>query len=537
MNRNQRAGRSDATRGRFSGAPLAVVLTAFAALLAVAAAPAPALGDEFVRRANALYAGVEQERRSDLLLLPVLGEMDEAPIDPTVAESTQLMMLFTTDSSFWPTLEAWANAPAQRAALDVLMQITEDENPRTAYVFAQPYGVEGIPIDLVIAGMYTELGDPPMLAAAQHLYMPAVDALAVLAHAEATRLAANGEVSDAVEVVFRWLLFTRQLADREFYAEKVSALSWMYFAIEHLRDIVYQDARSGSPRLTGDDMIDLIERMDLGRGYLNLDRLSLPRAERIAAEQLVSRVFVHRGGPDENVFGPLLARIAATDRPLRLFSETARWNTVARAHADWFDTRDKVDAVFGDWEHRWGLSPFDPVISNPTEYSRAGREYELVSELVPDISPLFKLRQSLRAQIAGTRMALAVNGHFLDTGGRLPVALSAVRPRYIRSLEDDPYNPSSRPFEFFVPIRDRPAGERDDPQPHRIRVWNPEGLPNFAVNIGDDQFVLYSVGPDGRRNWARDMTQSTEDFEGDYVVWPPWLSLVRQHLIDTGQLN
>ena len=58
--------------------------------------------------------------------------------------------------------------------------------------FGQLYGVEGVDIEMIAAGLYTDLGDPPTLAGARIGYMPMLDRLAILVNVEATRLAAEG---------------------------------------------------------------------------------------------------------------------------------------------------------------------------------------------------------------------------------------------------------------------------------------------------------------------------------------------------------
>ena len=66
------------------------------------------------------------------------------------------------------------------------------------------------------------------------------------------------------------------------------------------------------------------------------------------AQQLAGRIFTNTGLPDESVFATSLAELAATDRPLRLFSEAGRWQSVARGHAGSRDTKAKIDGLFND---------------------------------------------------------------------------------------------------------------------------------------------------------------------------------------------
>jgi hypothetical protein len=60
---------------------------------------------------------------------------------------------------------------------------------------------------------------------------------------------------------------------------------------------------------------------------------------------------------------------------------------------------------------------------------------------------------------------------------------------------------------------------------------------NFGVTLFEDQFVLYSVGPNGAKDWAERVSQDRNALLGDYLIWPPVLGLHREHLIQTGQLD
>jgi hypothetical protein len=89
-----------------------------------------------------------------------------------------------------------------------------------------------------------------------------------------------------------------------------------------------------------------------------------------------------------------------------------------------------------------------------------------------------------------------------------------------------------------VPIRDTRLqfGDRETPQPHDMNIVTPNA--NFSRRIGEDQFVLYSVGGNGGKDWARQIQNTAENAAGaDYLIWPPIVSLQRQHLIERGQLK
>jgi hypothetical protein len=68
-----------------------------------------------------------------------------------------------------------------------------------------------------------------------------------------------------------------------------------------------------------------------------------------------------------------------------------------------------------------------------------------------------------------------------------------------------------------------------------LNVFAPDGE-NFAMMLREDQFVMYSVGRDGVKNFAADVSNELGAQTGDYLIWPPMLSIHRAHLRDSGRL-
>ena len=61
---------------------------------------------------------------------------------------------------------------------------------------------------------------------------------------------------------------------------------------------------------------------------------------------------------------------------------------------------------------------------------------------------------------------------------------------------------------------------------------------NFNAVLDDSHFVLYSVGPDGKKDWAKNVREDvSEVFDGDFLIWPPTISLYRHYLQEDGQLE
>jgi hypothetical protein len=505
-------------------------------------APAPeARADEFVDRANNRYALIRQEHRSDLILFPLVAKMQPPP---AVVESVPKAMMLPHGSSGWSTAEAWAMDEPQRAVIEVMPRVAAN----TQMTVGQPYGADALAVSeqgiaLIQDGLYTELGDPPMLAGARFLYLPKLEQVGSLVNVEATRLAAEGKVHEAIELLTHWLYFSRQMADREFFQECRWGLRSMVATLERIRDVAYVDFRAGQPRLSIEQIMAALDRLRTADGYLMGDRLTFPQANKDAAEQVIARTFVHRGGVNTATFGQTMARMASTKRPLRLFSESARWDEVGAMHANWFDTTEQLGKVYNNWTARWPLDPFDSQHTLIADYDRTSQaRFAVIKTILPDMGVLFNDRQVLRAQLIGTRNALAVLA-FQYRNGNFPASLSMIRPAFVREIEMDPFNPNrargAEPvLQYFVPIRDQRFAERETPRPHEINVVLGGGASNFRVSVGQDQFILYSVGPDGSRDWARNVSgEPTKGMVGDLLLWPPVSSLLRQRLTELDEFR
>ncbi len=435
-----------------------VLLAAAVALTVAIPQPAAAQSSAQLNDLNGEWAAIAESERADLVLLPVLSEMD-AP--PSVASTIVDAALLTPDSPGWADAWVWASAPAQVAVLDALKEISER---RSRFVFAQPYG-RAAGNAAMDAGLWTDLGDPELLANAQFGWFEALDQLGALVQIEATKLAADGEGVEAMELMTRWIRFARNFADRLYFEEKSKAMNWMMFGVERVRDLAYLYSDS----IDDVEMRSIIRELD--ERELNVGRILLPRADRLAAEELLAQTFVERGGPNPDTFGRTFAQLESRDRPLRLFSEAARWQSAAGQHANHLDTRDAIEDVYRDWNLRWSVSPFDLILDQPAHFQSidAGR-YALVANVVPDIEPLFDQRLELRTQIAGSQLALAAVAYKTWTNS-WPDPIFAVRPRFISDIPIDPWDPAEdEPLRFFVPIRDLPSTERVQPGPHEMEI-------------------------------------------------------------------
>ena len=520
------------------GRALAVAAVGVAALVGVA--------DEWVDKANEPFRSIKPELRSDTIILPLLAKLTDAP--GQFAKPAMAALIPASSDSFKAAAE-WAQQDPQKAVLEGLTKVTTDDTKidwRKGFAFGQPYGAQDVDPDMYNLGMYTELGEPPTLAGAKILYLPTFTRLESLAHVEATRLAAEGKVVEALEVLVRFTHFARQIADRLFYAEQAWAYDAMIRSVERLRDVVYVSVRSPSQTptttpLTPDILRTVLRRLKDRNGLIGVDRLKLPEAERFAMRQIVSRIFEPEGGPNAD-FSRTLARLGALKHPLRLFSEMAKWDAVSAAHADERRTRLFTDNVYNDWATRWELSPFDAKLKLQGDYQKMDKvRYAALDAMMGDISTLFPQRWRLQGELVGTRMGLAHAAYVLAQKVNA-IDYTSIRTRILvdpaqgDSLDIDPFSSQKANLGFFVPMRDTKVQGVLPVKRYTIRVFVPGGEVSFDKLLGDDGFVLYGRGPDGDDTRVGRATQMINDEKGDFLMWPPVISLHREWLDAQGRL-
>lgn len=539
-----------------------VVRLALAGVLTLAAmAPSAAIAQASVSDANALYRNIrmgdgEPGDRSDLHLIPAIAVMESAPIGADTPERARLLK---PGMAAWENAAAWASGPAQQRVLEKLRLVTEEIDPSFAMGYGQPYGQDALleffelgldeeVFDAILErGLITEIdvGGTALLAAADRSDrgVPTVYRwLAPLVHVEATRLYHEGDIIASLRLLSDYTFFGRQIADRQLRREKIYGLSMMVDGLERMRDIAYTDFRSQTPQLASssnwDPLIRLLDRMadrsrDNEPGFLELDRLGLPRASWIAARQL-ARHTLDSNGARPGVFNATMARLGGGDDPLRMLATASTWGMYADRQKSQSDSLREIEDIIGDIRLRWQQDdPFHRIMRTPFTVERVNLQENVPAYItLYRTEVLFNLRRIVRTEIAGTRLALAVVGNRYRTGGfaRTP---ASVRPTWLFRLDADPFNPASggQPLQLFVPGRDIRS------RVHEINVII-EGAPNFARNIADDEFVVYSVGADGVANLASRVQNSVSLVQGaDYLIWPPVLSLQRLQLDDLGELR
>lgn len=529
----------------------AVVLAGALAALPILGVPASALAQDgnYISRVNAQSGAIPNDQRADLVLFPAMVDLAEPPAIVQRLEDGRPTdaMLLGPGLRGWETAAEWAAADSQQAVITALDEITQEATFLDAMVMAQPYGIDGVPVSLIRAGLYTELGDPPTLTTADFRYLPKLTNVVILAHVEASRRLEAGDPAGALDVLIDLLHLGRMMADREFYEEVAWGYRAMIDAAIRVRDVAYVDYSSDQPVLTHDQLLEAINRLDLGRrGFLLIERLRLPEGDRIGGEQILSRIFDQRGRPTDR-FASTMSTLTTTERPLRRFSEAGLWAQVQRVHGDGLSTRAKLDDVYNDWYQLWPQSDFSNQHKNVRDFDRLNPITEgVVIAIVPNMTGLFNERRILKTEISGTRAALGIVA-YMSRLRTLPVNLAALRPQILPEREVDPFGPELdaqrrrlvSEFQYMVPRRDLPVNPRLGPQPLPIDVIMLNQR-NFGIGVGlnDDEFVVWSVGPDSDDDTARRVRENTRSlYDGDYLIWPPVISLYREFLQTEGELR
>ena len=523
-----------------------------AAALLPAILPATVLaqaGGDFIGQVNARSRSIAQDKRADLVLLPPLAEMAAPPAVVSTLEDGRptAAMLIGPGLQGWDDAARWAAEEPQQAALRALDEVTRQAEFLEAMVFAQPYGIDGVPVDLVRADLYTELGDPPTLTTAEHRYLPKLTDLAILVHVEASRLADQGDHAGAIDRLIDLMHLGRMMADRQFFEEVAWGYRVMTDSAIRVRDVAYQDYSSGDPQLDYAVLKAAIDRIDLGRrGFLLVERLRMPEGDYIGGQQILERIFNDRGQPTER-FASTMSALTTSDRPLRRFSQAGLWSQVQSVHGDGLETREALTDAYRDWTQLWTQDDFAPGHQLVREYARLNPITEgVVLAILPDMGGMFNERRIVRTEITGTRAALGVLAYKARLR-TLPVNMASLRPEILPEREVDPFGPvrdaRRRPlvseFKYVVPRRDLPVDPRRGPQPLPIDVimLNQQ---NFGIGVGldADEFVIYSVGPDSDDDLANRVRENTRaTYNGDYLIWPPVVSLYREFLQAEGRLR
>lgn len=489
-------------------------------------------GKTQLEAANKLVAAPPGNTSADPILFPAIAAMTPPPAVLTDWWTASLM---TTSSPEWEEVAAWAAAEPQQKAIEALAKVADT---KAKSLLTLPYTAKGVDPEWVKAGLVIETDADGVLAGAKFKYLEAMKPLVLLATVESERLAATGEGRKAGKLMLETLRLGRIVADRPGLAEKLMGIQLMHHAAERLRDLVYQHPDAFKIEDLKQGVIELDERI------VNVMKIRLPEANRLAAEQLIEMTIEDRGEVDAGKLGATMSRLASSNRPLMRFSEAAKWKKVADVHAGWFDSQDQLKKLWGDWTTRWNLQDLhDPLLRKATDFQKMPKaKFAILDETLAGVDLMRDRRLRLLAEMSGTRASLAVVA--LSKRSRaMPPAVQAVIPDFARrEYLTDPYAYDRRyrtlqQLEYFVPIRDQKFGPRELPRPHDVLVIIGEGeiapaasgdLAGLVTNMGETLLALRKIVGDKSVSGVAEALKGMTVTPRDRAIFTQMLLMMRQ---------
>lgn len=468
----------------------------------------PSLGqDQYVARLNRPITVISEENKAYEIYFAAYTTMDA---DGAPLESSELHI----GAGNLGAAVAWVGAAEQQEAVDLLLA-DDRGRPNVTYreILGLPYGVENVAEDMILEDfvIYLEKGQ---LRSADLAYLRPLDSLRYLLIAEGHRSWNEGDSARGAESFAAACRIARQIIDRDYLAEKKHGILALIDTARILREAMWSYRANISVR----DYERLGEELEM----LMVDRMSLPRANRLAAEQLVEEVYADDNRPDETAFASVLARYESRDQPLKLFEASAKWRELRPRHANLIDVRRMVENVDGDYRRRWQYRWHDPALEseNPLFETMDPIQFAVVKLAYEGIELLFEERYRLLTEINGTITSAGVAG-FQKRDGVAPVALDQVQPGLVDSQASliDPYTDNDDELQYAVIRRRDAAG---------VALGYDVRTPFGTVHLSNGTPLLHSVGWDGSNQYGARAVRDPEGKPGgDLVFWPPVFMLAR----------
>ena len=482
------------------------------------------------------------------VLFPALVEMQPPP--PAVDDSTESSLLLPDDVN-WASVERWAMRDQQRAVIEALATVAD---PDEKYMSTLPYGTDGVDSAWVEAGLAIDLGEPTTIFSMTLPHMAKMRDVLTLATVESRRLAELGDGEGAMGVLVDVLRVQRMLADRAMRFEQEFALVLMRSTMERMLDLLY--VYEGV--FEWEYLSDLVKD-ELRQSEMREDKLVMPRGDLIAARQIAARTIVERGDVDAAAMAETVARMTTTGRPLEYFTEYSWWRQIAGRHADWFDTGDKIEGIFKDWQMRWDLEHFDTIHKFPSDWEQMDRErFAMVEAVLRGYEDSLADRNRFLVDLQGTRTAIGMVAFRIEKNGQLPRSTRALHPKYVRKehvldwYSYDFRGQRFRELQFFVPMRDKkPEDPRRVPEPHPVTVYLSEGAsgggggagagglpPEMARQMftqGYRDALAGSVGGDRADQMMIELEGAAEFFDAD--AWTVDAEGLREYLLGVSERN
>jgi hypothetical protein len=407
-------------------------------------------------------------------------------------------------NTIWPGMDDWSSVSDWAKANASLAVAMKEASGRV--IIGLPYGADNVPATYRSKGVMVEIWTDGNLRNNNFAYLDALSEILAFSTAETYRLFEAGEIDSALELAMVQLRLLRKFCDRDFLVEKSTCMQHLIDSLQNMRDYFYMyGSKMSAEQLRNLSLKEI--------PYLRPDRnrLFIPEADRIVAEEILNSVFdKSTGNAQGHKFREVFTEIQADVSPLGRFGAARRWEEIAAWHGGLPATQERLKNIFDDWWRRWRIRSYSSMLGVETEYDKTNpTRYAAVIFIVNDIMDVFNLRELLVIESRGTTAAAALCS-YRNALGRFPSKLVALYPDPLsRQHAEDIFDEELNPLQY------RAVESRTAIDINAERRWVESGA-----------CLLYSVGS----NAINDSKLEGHPVHGgdmDLLLWPPVNSLLR----------
>ena len=407
-------------------------------------------------------------------------------------------------TTIWPGMEDWDQVSAWAEGNQAMAEAILKSGDRN--IIGLPYGKSSVDSVYQSRGLHIEIGVEGNLRRSDFPYLKAMRVIAAFSTANHYRLCEAKNFDDAQKQIVACLRVYRMFCDRDFFAEKVFAITMLSDSLSILRDIFYTYLDEMPGKIYQD-----FGREDIPFLQPTRNRLAMPEGDRIVSTGLIDLVFDEGSGKaDPQMFRKVFTDIQAESEPLTRFGAARRWEKVAALHSPRKEAHRHLILIYDDWWRRWRVQEYDPILERKSEFDRTNPvRYAAVLYAIRDIKELFAIRNLLIVQVNGTAISAGLCAYHKEYGN-YPNDSKKIYPTYTRKRSNvDAFDIN------FDPLIYRYVAARRALDTSLGRVWLKRG-----------SGLLYSVGQDHEDGLGEEHVPIGAT--GDVVIWPPVRTIVRE---------
>lgn len=488
--------------------PLMMVCLLFAGLSTGAAAQSSL--DDVLKQLNRIIDATSAGGKSYTILFDAYLDMTPAP--STTGKATRDFNVNTIHNGManWQAVSDWAESnPHVTDAIHAA---------RKKVIFGLPYGEQKVDQKYISENLVARVAVDGDYRVNEFPYLNAMDTILAYATAETYRLLEAKESARAVELMLSTAYVVNQLNDRRFFDEMIHSMDMLDDHLRVMREVmhVYRDVIPMEllrryPYEEGAGSSGSIDQGIAGElPYIRIDLLQMPDGERIVAEAIIHEVFGRSETPNPEMFVEVFSAIQAEEKPLTRFGAARRWRMISLIHSSKTATLEQLNLVFEDWQRRWDIRDYQPLLDYQTQYERTNEiRYAAVIAALRDIDELFGARRQLRTAVNATAICAGMNAYRQQFNNNYPDDIKKTYAQFIlKRIDLDAYDRDEGGFGFKFAS-----------SPIKILT----GQWGFVEVRGP---ILWSKGRDHE---SQNATEHRDDGSiGDIVYWPPLRALARE---------